>query len=170
MTGNIYTAQNYTENTFLVPPFHLILLIFRIRSFSYRSLDVSFMRQWKLKDLKHFEGFLHFCYDWEDTWKDTELQSKVPKIQMGILFDLIQNPHPSLQSLQIPHTAQVHFSPVTFQHEQALFVRRVRLGIVWRAEAAAICASHPVSTVTRPIWPLRWFNPVCCRCRHHLSI
>lgn len=51
---------------------------------------------------------------------------------------------------------------VTFQYVQALLVGRVRLGIVWWAEAATICVSHPVSTVTRAIWPLRRFNPVCC--------
>lgn len=48
---------------------------------------------------------------------------------------------------------------VTFQYVQTLLVGRVRLRVVGWAEAATICVSHPVSTVTRPLRPLRGFNP-----------
>lgn len=48
---------------------------------------------------------------------------------------------------------------VTFQYVQALLVGRVRTRVVWGAEAAAICVSYPVSTVTRMLRPLRRFDP-----------
>lgn len=48
---------------------------------------------------------------------------------------------------------------VTFQYVQALLVGRVRMRVVGWAEAATICVSHPVPTVTRPLRPLRGFNP-----------
>lgn len=50
-------------------------------------------------------------------------------------------------------------SLVTFQYVQALLVGRVRTRVVWGAEAATICVSYPVSTVTRMLRPLRRFDP-----------
>lgn len=67
---------------------------------------------------------------------------------------------------------------VTFQYVQALLVGRVRLRVVWGAEAATICVSYPVSTVTRMLRPQRRSYPfwsctsICmwyeAQVRHHI--
>lgn len=46
----------------------------------------------------------------------------------------------------------VCFVSVTFQHIEALLVRRVRIWVIWGTEGAAISGSYPVSTTRRFNW------------------